>query len=442
MNGKELKIFRNKLQLSQQQFASRLEISKSLLSKLENGKRKVTTALIQKIQKAFYFEGGHLPMEAKIDFLRVRFKINSPEEVIEKVLRMDIKQFGYKDYGLNHYTETYYFSEIYVFHNPNDHHMGVMVELRGQGCREYERVLEEQEETWTHFFWRLYQDNLFGEKLVIDTKITRIDLALDELISEIVPNYDLFELKEKYEAGLVDTTFRKFKYEGSFLLKKGKLYNGGLSLYFGSRQSPMYFNFYQKDYELAKEKEISVAMAREKYGIKNRYEVRLADQKAYLFVEYLLSTGETIEWVVRQLIDTSLQVFDCDEDGMRIGFSQNWRDVIESMQVLKLSMKGEKPNYEKALRWLSNYLAPTLKKIWLIDQSLGKNELMERIQKADLKEKDEEKIKEITTSIRDLVIRDNYDDQDNEIKQVTREIEIGKEDIEELLAQYLFNELT
>ena len=34
--------------------------------------------------------------------------------------------------------------------------------------------------------------------------------------------------------------------------------NKGLSLYFGSRQSPLYFNFYQKDYELARKESMSV----------------------------------------------------------------------------------------------------------------------------------------------------------------------------------------
>lgn len=57
-------------------------------------------------------------------------------------------------------------------------------------------------------------------------------------------------------------------------------------------------------------------MARQKYGIKNRYEIRLADEKAYLFVEYLLSTGETIEWIGKELIDTAIKVYDCDSNGL------------------------------------------------------------------------------------------------------------------------------
>ncbi|EPP0902166.1 replication initiation factor domain-containing protein [Listeria monocytogenes] len=433
MHGKEVKKLRTQLGLTQQTFAEKISIPRTVVSKIENNHRPVSSTLLAKLKKNFHLDGGLLTMEAKIDFLRVRFQINSPDLVIEKVLRMDSNAFMYKDYGFYHYTETYCFSEIFVFFNPNDIHMGVMIELRGQGCREYELILEEYKESWSHFFWRLYQDNSFENGLIVDTKITRIDIALDEKLSPFSSNYDLYELKEKYEQGLVDTTFRNFDFRGGFVQKNGKTVNKGLSLYFGSRQSPMYLNFYQKDYELAKKEEISVEQAQEKYGIKNRYEVRLADEKAYLFVEYLLSTGETLEWVVKELIDTSLKVYDCDEEGNRISYSKNWRQVIESMQDLRLTIKGEKPNYEKSLRWLSNYLAPTLKKIWLIDQTLGKNELMDRIQRAKLKEIDEEAILTITTSLRELII------QETAATDTTPErISVTKEEIEQLLASYLF----
>ncbi|EAD3936162.1 replication initiation factor domain-containing protein, partial [Listeria monocytogenes] len=206
-----------------------------------------------------------------------------------------------------------------------------------------------------------------------------------------------------------------------------------LSLYFGSRQSPFYLNFYQKDYELAKKEEISVEMARQKYGIKNRYEIRLADEKAYLFVEYLLSTGETIEWIGKELIDTAIKVYDCDSNGLRTHYSQNWRMVIESMQELRLTMKGEKPNYDKALRWLSNYLAPTLKKIWIMDQTFGKNELMSRIQQAELKEKDQEELAKLTTTIKELLL------QEETQAATPSSVTVTQDEVEQLLAQFLFN---
>jgi phage replication initiation protein len=179
-------------------------------------------------------------------------------------------------------------------------------------------------------------------------------------------------------------------------------YNKGLSLYFGSRQSPLYFNFYQKDFELARKESLSVEEARKKYEIKNRYEIRLSDEKAFLFVEYFLSSGETLDWLVKEIINRSLTVFEI-EDGMQV-YCKSWYDVIDKMEGLKLSVQGEKPSVEKTLRWLSNYLAPSLKMLKLIDLRLGTNELMERIDFAELKEKHEELIDQVCASAKDLLL--------------------------------------
>lgn len=77
MNNQEIKILRKRLQLTQQQFAEKLDWSKSYLSMIETGKRTIPKKSIEKIRKTFHLDGGFLPMEAKIDFLRVRFKIHS-----------------------------------------------------------------------------------------------------------------------------------------------------------------------------------------------------------------------------------------------------------------------------------------------------------------------------------------------------------------------------
>ncbi len=187
--------------------------------------------------------------------------------------------------------------------------------------------------------------------------------------------------------------------------------NKGLSLYFGSRQSPLYFNFYQKDYELARKESVSVEEAREKYEIKNRYEIRLSDEKAFLFVEYFLSSGESLDWLVKEIINQSLTVYDIEDD-MKV-YCKSWYDVVDKLEGLKLSIQGEKPSIEKTLRWLSNYLAPSLKMIKEIDNLLGTNELMERIDLAELKEKHEEIIEMVCVDAKDLLFNTN---QNNSVR--------------------------
>ena len=243
------------------------------------------------------------------------------------------------------------------------------------------------------------------------------------MIVEGKQNFNLYQLKEKMEQGLVSTTFKNFDFNGGFSFEKGKLINKGLSLYFGSRQSPLYFNFYQKDYELARKEGISVDEARERYEIKNRYEIRLSDEKAFLFVEYFLSSGESLDWLVKEIVNASLTVFEIEE-GMKV-YCKEWYDVIDKMEGLRLSVQGEKPSIEKTLRWLSNYLAPSLKMIRLIDLRLGTNELMERIDYAELKEKHEELIDQVCSSAKDLLFTT---DRNNEVRSyMSQEFDLEEE---------------
>ncbi len=74
MRGVDLKRFRKELGLKQKELAVKLEIERSLISKIESGKRLISKELEAKIIDVLHLDGGKATVEAKIDFLRIRFK--------------------------------------------------------------------------------------------------------------------------------------------------------------------------------------------------------------------------------------------------------------------------------------------------------------------------------------------------------------------------------
>lgn len=68
MRGVDLKRYRKELKLKQQELASKLGIERSLISKIESGKRVISKELEQKIIDVLNLDGGYASVEAKIDF--------------------------------------------------------------------------------------------------------------------------------------------------------------------------------------------------------------------------------------------------------------------------------------------------------------------------------------------------------------------------------------
>lgn len=68
-----------------------------------------------------------------------------------------------------------------------------------------------------------------------------------------------------------------------------------------------------------------------------------------------------------------------------------------------------------------------------MDQTFGKNELMSRIQQAELKEKDQEELVKLTTTIKELLI------QEETQATTPSSVTVTQDEVEQLLAQFLFN---
>jgi phage replication initiation protein len=380
-----MKEIREQYEMNQEQLAKALDVSQTYISKLENEIKVPSVNYLKRFKSFFMMDIAESEMEAKIDYLRVRFKSHDVEEVIRKVLRMKPEEFGIEDHGFYRYSQTWYYSAINVYVHPENEDMGILIELTGQGCRQFEVFLEKQGRTWVNFFNQIYRSDLFDRE--IDVKVTRLDIAIDEKIQDGKENYNLLELHERYKQGLVEMKFQREQLiDGSKYSRKDGISQDGVSIYFGSRQSQMFFNFYEKDYELAQKEGISLEESRKLFGVKNRYEIRLADEKAEQVLQYIRG-GYNLGQIAKRLIDTSIQVYSPQEDTYTRMPDMNWRKLIESMEPLKLSVSPQKPDFRKTMRWLEQQLSPSLKMIQTIGKQFDLNLLEDEINHAELKEK-------------------------------------------------------
>ena len=247
----------------------KFNFTKQYLSALELDKKPLSKDLCSDLVRYYEKHKKSAYLEAKFDWVRIRVPSHNVTLVIEKLLGMKKELFYSKPTGLYGYIEMFQYDNIRLLTSEKGDERGILIELSGQGCRNYDYVLNERSETWRDFFARcLIENGVFK----------RIDVAIDDY-KEVV---SLVKLARKVARGEYITSFKKCRSINSFQLSKEE--SDGATIYFGTRQSLMYFCFYQKNYEVAARERIPV----EDVDVKNRYELRFASEKAHKFIEHYM----------------------------------------------------------------------------------------------------------------------------------------------------------
>ncbi len=149
---------------------------------------------------------------------------------------------------------------------------GVLVEMKGLGCRQFENYLLAQERSWYEFFM---------DVLVDGGVMKRLDLAINDKVGILnVP--DLTEKCRNEECIFVSRSFKNYRSGG--LVRRDDKECMGNTLYIGSLQSEVYFCIYEKDYEQYKKNNIPIEHAE----VKNRFEIRLKNERAYYAIKDLM----------------------------------------------------------------------------------------------------------------------------------------------------------
>ena len=169
----------------------------------------------------------------------------------------------------------------------------------------------------------------------------------------------------------------------------------------GWLKSEVYFCIYEKDYKQNIKLDIPIDEAK----IKNRFEIRLKNERAYHAAVDLLANRDE-EKTAFSIINRYIRFVDKDDEKIRSEWKTNdqWSYFIgEGRAKLKLTTNPEPYNIQKTLNWLSRQVAPTLKTIKRLD-SLNNSTLIEGlIRYARLTDKHKKIIEQNSVNVEDII---------------------------------------
>ncbi|KQL56966.1 MULTISPECIES: replication initiation factor domain-containing protein [Bacillaceae] len=325
------------------------------------------------------------PLTAMVDYLRVSFKTHDVNFILEHIVHLKKAYMQEKESGFYGYIGTYQLDHIKVFYSKEGDNRGVLVEMSGQGCRQFESFLDARKKTWFDFF---------KDCINHGGKFSRFDLAIDDQETY----FEIPMLLEKVKKGEAISRFRKSDFNGSLDIADGS--NGGTTLYFGSKKSEAYLCFYEKNHEQADKYNIPL----EDLGDWNRYELRLKNDRAQGAVQSLIQSQDLLD-IAMQIINNYIRFVDADEDASREKWKTSgfWKVFIGDVGKLSLFMQPEDEFYEKSRRWLQNSCAPTMKMVLEADQVLGRQDLSDMVVNAELSDKQEKMLDVLLASPQDMV---------------------------------------
>lgn len=390
---KKLKEKRMEYGVSQNKLAVTAGISRQYLSDIENGKAVPSEDVKDSISEALERYNPDLPLTMLFDYVRIRFPTTDIKHVIENILKLKFDFMVHENFGFYSYTEHYRMGDIFILVS-QESKKGVLLELKGQGCRQYECFLLAQHRSWYDFFM---------DVLCANGIFKRLDLAINDIAGIL----DIPMLTEKCRNEECISVFSSFKSYRSGELVKGSEENKadmGNTLYIGSLKSEVYFCIYEKNYEQYVKYDIPI----EETLIKNRFEIRLKNERAYHAVKDLLTDYDT-EKTAFAIINRYVRFVDKDNAKDRRDWKTNdrWAWFIgENRRRLKLTTKPEPFSFYRTLNWLSRQVAPTLKAAIKLDEVNDTTYIKDMLRHAKLTDRLQKLLKQQTVSVDEMIIKE------------------------------------
>ncbi|MDG3136918.1 replication initiation factor domain-containing protein [Streptococcus suis] len=369
--AKHLIQLRKNLKMSQKVFAEVAKVNVRSLRAYEQSKRGLSISKFSEIKQALgYVDSSSGSLRVMIDYLRITFmEVRDLEYFVSKYLFTELKYFTSREKNLMMYTHLWTFGDIWIFDYTDKSLTGnyqITLQLSGQGCRQMEVILEREGLTWGKFLQAMH----FERK---DMRVKRLDVAMDEMWKGYDKEQEHFQLSE-----LIGKVYRK---EVQFdRLKKWNHIGGGsledledsqgISVYFGSRQSDLHFNFYEKRYEFAKKEKMTVFESLEVFGVWNRFEIRFANGKAQSVVDEFVC-GVDIAEIAKGVVNKEICVYEGLSEYGAFVPDKKWQSLFGGVEPLKLSTCPEPYSIERTVKWLISQVSNSLVLVQEVDKKLA-----------------------------------------------------------------------
>lgn len=376
--------------VSQNKLAVESGITRQYLNKIETGAAVPSEEVKRNLLHTLERYNPEAPLTMLFDYVRIRFPTTDVKHVVEDILKLRLDVMIHEDFGFYSYAEHYVLGDVFVLTSP-DKEKGTLLELKGKGCRQMESYLLAQHRSWYDFLM---------DALIEGGVMKRLDLAINDMAGIL----DIPELTEKCNHEECISVFRSFKsYRSGELVRSQEQdkYGMGNTLYIGSLKSEVYFCIYEKDYEQYAKYDIAI----EDTKIKNRFEIRLKNERAYYAVRDLL-TYHDAERTAFDIINRYMRFADREVDKRRSEWKTNekWAYFIGSdCGRLKLTTKPEPYTLTRTLNWISRQVAPTWKVLQQIDSTNGTTYLKDILDHAKLTERHKKLIEQQTTSTEEMI---------------------------------------
>lgn len=384
-----LRELRQSYGVSQNKLAVAAGYSRQTINQIENGRTQVKPHKQEALLKVLEYMNPDAPMTMLFDYVRIRFPTTKAREVIEQILHLKFDFMLHLDYAFYSYQEQWVLGDIVVMLS-QEISKGVLLELKGRGCRQYENFLLAQKRSWFDFF----KDCL--EKKAV---IKRLNLAINDRTGIL----DIPELARKCKNEECVSIFRSFKnYRSGELVWRDEKLGMGNTLYIGSLKSEVYFCLYEKDYE----QYVKLSIPIEEAKIKNRFEIRLKNDRALHALRDLLKHNNP-EKTAFGIIKRYMRFAEKEPDKRRSAWKTNeqWLWFIgKNREEVRLTSAPEPYTVESTYRWLGRQIAPTLKMCEILDRLKKTNRLQEIMDHAELSERHEKIIEQQVAAIEDMII--------------------------------------